>query len=54
MKISDNYLQKSDGSFRQAQLLSPTLYLVLEAICKEIYNSINDKIYSQHALYAGD
>lgn len=54
MKISDNYLQKSDGSFRQAQLLSPTLYLVLEAICKEIYNSVNDKIYSQHALYAGD
>lgn len=54
MKISDNYLQKSDGSFRQAQLLSPTLYLVLEAICKEIYNSINDKIYSQHALYAGN
>ena len=35
---SNNFLQKSDGSFRSSSLISPTLYLVLQAIGKEIYD----------------
>lgn len=36
MRHSDNYIQKSDGSFRNAALVSPIIYLVLQAIGKEI------------------
>ena len=36
MRHSDNYIQKSDGSFRNAALVSPNIYLVLQAIGKEI------------------
>ena len=36
MRHSDNYIQKSDGSFRNATLVSPIIYLVLQAIGKEI------------------
>ena len=36
MRLSDNYIQKSDGSFRNATLVSPIFYLVLQAIGKEI------------------
>ena len=37
MQCSNNYLQKGDGSFRDATLISPLLYLVLQAYGKEIY-----------------
>ena len=36
MHQSENFLQKGDGSFRDSSLLSPILYLVLQAIGKEI------------------
>ena len=36
MRHSDNFIQKSDGSFRNAALVSPIFYLVLQAIGKEI------------------
>ena len=36
MRHSDNYIQKSDGSFRNASLVSPILFLVLQAVGKEV------------------
>jgi len=36
MRHSENYIQKSDGSFCNAALISPMLFLVLQAIGKEI------------------
>ena len=38
MHQSENYMQKSDGSFRDASLVGPILYLMLQAIGKEIYD----------------
>ena len=38
MHRSENFLQKADGSFRDSSLVSPILYLVLQAIGKEISN----------------
>lgn len=34
---TENFLQKGDGSFRNASLISPALYLLLQAIAKEIH-----------------
>ena len=42
MNRSENYIQKSDGSFRDASLVSPLLYLIMQCIGVEIskiYNS---------------
>lgn len=55
MYCSENYILKSDGSFRDASLLSPILYLVLQAIGKEV----SDKYVSQRnplieVYYAGN
>ena len=36
MHQSENYIQKGDGSFRDSALLSPILYLLLQAAGKEI------------------
>ena len=33
---TENYIQKGDGSFRNSSLISPILYLVLQAVGKEI------------------
>ena len=38
MHRSENFLQKSDGSFRDSALVSPFLYLIIQAIGKEISN----------------
>lgn len=38
MHQSENFLQKGDGSFRDSSLVSPILYLLLQAIGKEIAN----------------
>ena len=32
MQRSENYIQKGDGSFRDATLIAPVLYLVLQCI----------------------
>lgn len=39
MQQSENFMQKGDGSFRDSSLVSPLLYLVLQAIGKEIYEN---------------
>ena len=36
MHQTENFIQKSDGSFRESSLISPILYLVLQSIGKEI------------------
>lgn len=36
MRHSENFIQKSDGSFRNATLVSPIYYLVLQSMGKEI------------------
>lgn len=36
MQQSENYLQKGDGSFRDSSLVAPVLYLMLQAVGKEI------------------
>lgn len=36
MRHSENFIQKSDGSFRNAVLISPIYYLILQSIGKEI------------------
>lgn len=36
MQQSENYLQKGDGSFRDSSLITPVLYLMLQAVGKEI------------------
>ena len=36
--ISENFMQKSDGSFRYSNLVSPVLYLILQALGKEIHS----------------
>lgn len=38
MHQSENFLQKSDGSFRDSSLVGPVLYLMLQAVGKEIYD----------------
>lgn len=37
---TDNYLQKGDGSFRDSKLLSPLMYLVLQAIGRTISEKV--------------
>lgn len=55
MHQSENFLQKGDGSFRDSSLLSPILYLVLQAIGKEISNYYQaERNVSIAAFFAGN
>lgn len=55
MRHSDNYIQKSDGSFRNATLVSPMLFLVLQAIGKEISKRyISQRPVDIGVYYAGN
>ena len=55
MHQSENFLQKGDGSFRDSSLLSPVLYLILQAIGKEISNHYQPvRNISIDAFYAGN
>ena len=55
MQQSENFLQKGDGSFRDSSLIAPMLYLILQAVGKEI-----SERYTTHrpadisAYYAGN
>ena len=55
MNTTENFIQKSDGSFRDSSLISPILYLVFQAVGKEI-----SKIYKSRrpdeieVYYAGN
>lgn len=55
MQQSENYIQKRDGSFRDSTLIAPILFLVLQAVGKEIdthYMSIRPEEISVY--YAGN
>ena len=55
MQHTDNYMQKSDGSFRESSLVSPIMYLILQSIGKEIslkYKQIRPNDISVY--YAGN
>lgn len=55
MLQTENYIQKGDGSFRDSSLLSPMLYLVLQAAGKEIYNRYRTtRADSVDIYYAGN
>ena len=55
MHQSENYIQKSDGSFRDAALISPVLYLVLQSIGKEIHNKyVPERPLSISVYYSGN
>lgn len=48
---SENFMQKSDGSFRDSSLISPILYLILQALGKEIYNVYTSKRTKNITVY---
>jgi len=53
--VTENYLLKPDGSFRDATLVDPVLYLVLQCVGREInknYHSLRQSSISVH--YAGN
>lgn len=55
MHCSENYIQKNDGSFRDSSLLAPILYLVLQAVGKEVsmlYSS--QRGYEIDVFYGGN
>lgn len=55
MHRSENFIQKGDGSFRDSSLLSPVLYLVLQAIGKEVSMAYSPQRESQiEVFYAGN
>jgi len=55
MHQSENFLQKSDGSFRDSSLVGPILYLMLQAVGKEIYDQyISVRPYDVSVYYAGN
>ena len=52
---TDNYLQKGDGSFRDSKLLSPMMYLVLQAIGKTISEKVELEREQQiEVFYSGN
>lgn len=51
MHQSDNFLQKGDGSFRDSSLVGPILYLMLQAIGKEIYDKYESIRPSNVSVY---
>jgi AbiA family abortive infection protein len=55
MLRTENYIFKSDGSFRDSSLLSPILYLLLQSIGKEISESyVSKRPREIEVFYAGN
>lgn len=55
MHRSENFIQKGDGSFRDSSLLSPALYLVLQAFGKEVSMAYSSQRGNQiEVFYAGN
>ncbi len=53
--ITDNFILKSDNTFRHATIISPLLYLVQQAIGKEIWRFYKSERPEQiQVFYAGD
>lgn len=46
---TDNYIQKGDGSFRHSRLVSPILFLLIQALGKRV-----SEVYSPHRPYNVD
>ena len=52
---TSHYMQKDDGSFRDAELLSPILFLILQALGKELSDLYTDeRPYNDSVYYAGN
>lgn len=56
MHQSENFIQKSDGSFRDSSLISPVLYLFLQSLGKEIYDHyiLEERPNDISVYYAGN
>ena len=55
MRHSENFIQKGDGSFRNSVLISPLLFLIIQAIGKEISEQyISNRPEGIEAYYAGN
>ena len=55
MQQTKNYMQKSDGSFRDANLISPMLFLIIQSIGKEISRSYSvQRPEEVQVFYAGN
>jgi len=55
MLRTDNYLQKGDGSFRNSSLISPLLFLVLQAVGKTVHDKYKpNRPDSISVFYAGN
>lgn len=55
MHRSENFIQKGDDSFRDSSLLSPVLYLVLQAVGKEVSVAYSPQRGNQiEVFYAGN
>lgn len=55
MRHSENYIQKGDGSFRHSALISPIMFLVVQAIGREISIRYSPRRTSNLAVfYAGN
>ncbi len=55
MRHSENYIQKSDGSFRNSVLISPLLFLIIQAIGKELSKRyISNRPNKIEVYYAGN
>lgn len=53
--VTDGFILKSDNSFRHVTLVSPLLYLVQQAIGKEIWNTyIDERPKEIQVFYSGD
>ena len=53
--VTDDFILKSDNSFRHVTLISPLLYLVQQAIGKEIWNKyIDERPKVIQVFYSGD
>ncbi|MBG9987609.1 AbiA family abortive infection protein [Aerococcaceae bacterium DSM 111176] len=51
MQVQSNYIQRSNGQYRQSQLISPELYLILQAVCLEISQKIQVDRSSEISVY---
>lgn len=54
MQRSENYIQKADGSFRDATLISPILYLVLQSVGKKVSECYSRTNKSVETYYSGN
>ena len=51
MYQTENFLQKTDGSFRESFLVSPLLYLLLQGIGKVIHDQYSSQRSSEISVY---